>query len=502
LERMSLLRRIVAVSKDSEIQRLAQQYGREVFGADDLTDALDIVKTVSPNLILFDHRFNPSHIHEFLNKADKNSVDIPVVVVGNDNSDTGLSNEFIRMGAFDYLLGRRDYNRLEQIINRIKNNLRASDCETRHKTECLASSSEGNTGRFFAGNLAASVSMVGKSCAIVYTLKMTKLVAESRCNPILIVGETGTGKELVTRAIHTLRHPNEPFVAINCAALTANLLESELFGHVKGSFTGADREKTGLLELAGTGTLLLDEISEMPIDLQAKLLRVLQEKSFRKVGGIGNIDCKATIVASSNRNLNNEVLANRFRRDLYYRINVSPITLAPLRSPDRREDIRLLAEYFLKTSSICPEKRAKVTSLTQLAIEALEKHDWPGNVRELSNVIERAILLETTEKIGLSRIIIDPYECGRVSGSPKANLIKGFSLAKAERELISLALQETGWQKTRAAALLGITRATLYAKVKQYQIEKNSCIVRNSAGVEVGQNDFPVSSLSKPVAIY
>jgi len=127
LERMSLLRRIVAVSKDSEIQRLAQQYGREVFGADDLTDALDIVKTVSPNLILFDHRFNPSHIHEFLNKADKNSVDIPVVVVGNDNSDTGLSNEFIRMGAFDYLLGRRDYNRLEQIINRIKNNLRASD---------------------------------------------------------------------------------------------------------------------------------------------------------------------------------------------------------------------------------------------------------------------------------------------------------------------------------------------------------------------------------------
>jgi transcriptional regulator with PAS, ATPase and Fis domain len=355
--------------------------------------------------------------------------------------------------------------------------------------------------RFFAEDLAASVSMVGKSYATVNTLKMTKLVAGSRCNPILIVGETGTGKEIVARAIHTLRHPNEQFVAVNCAALTANLLESELFGHVKGSFTGADREKTGLLELAGSGTLLLDEISEMPVELQAKLLRVLQEKSFRKVGGIRNIICKASIMASSNRNLNNEVRANRFRRDLYYRLSVSPITLTPLRLPERREDIRLLAEYFLETSTICPEKRDKVTSLTQLAIEALEEHDWPGNVRELSNVIERAILLETTDKIGLSGIVIDPSECSRVSGSPKANLIKGFSLAKAERELISRALQETGWQKTRAAALLGITRATLYAKVKQYKIEKDSSAAKNPASVKEEQNEFPVSSVANPVAI-
>jgi transcriptional regulator with PAS, ATPase and Fis domain len=317
----------------------------------------------------------------------------------------------------------------------------------------------------------------------------------------LIVGETGTGKEVVARAIHSLRHPKEQFVAVNCAALTANLLESELFGHVKGSFTGADCEKTGLLELAGPGTLLLDEISEMPIDLQAKLLRVLQEKTFRKVGGVKNIVCNASIMASSNRNLNDEVRANRFRRDLYYRLNVSPITLAPLRSPDRRDDIRLLAEYFLETSTICPEKCDKITSLTKLAIEALEKHDWPGNVRELSNVIERAILLETTDKIGLSGIVIDPSDCNHVSGSPKANLIKGFSLAKAERELISRALQETGWQKTRAAALLGITRATLYAKVKQYKIEKHSYIQKDAASVEAVQTDFTASSLSKPVAV-
>ena len=501
MARMSLLRRIVTVSRDPDIQRLAQQYGREVFGADNLTDALDVIKKVNPNLILFDHRFNPGSIREFFGKADKCLGDVPIVAIGDNDSDTGLFDEFIKMGVYDYLRGRRDYSRLEQIINVIENNLNTSDRQTGHKTEYLAAGSEVNTSRFFAGNLAASVSMVGKSCAVINTLKMTKLVAESQCNPILIVGETGTGKELVARAIHTLRHPKEPFVAVNCAALTANLLESELFGHVKGSFTGADREKTGLLELASTGTLLLDEISEMPIDLQAKLLRVLQEKTFRKVGGIKNIDCKATIVASSNRNLNNEVLANRFRRDLYYRLNVSPITLAPLRSPERREDIRLLADYFLKTSTICPEKRDKVKSLTQMAIEALEKHDWPGNVRELSNVIERAILLETTDKIGLSGIIIDPAEYGRVSGNPTASLIKGFSLAKAERELISRALQETGWQKTRAAALLGITRATLYAKVKQYQIEKDSCVEKNPAGAKEGQSDFSISSLPKPVAI-
>ncbi|MHC4556716.1 MAG: sigma 54-interacting transcriptional regulator [Planctomycetota bacterium] len=491
------LRRIVAVSRDPELQRLAQQFSQEVFGADDLVDALDIVQTVNPSLILFDRRFNPSHIREFLNRADKNSAEVPVVVVGGNDGDTELSAAFMQMGAYDYLQGIQDYSRLEQIIDGIENKSKATDWDSKHKNGCSQTNSEQGTSSFFAEDLAGSVCMAGKSSAILNTLKMIKLVAGSRCNPILIVGETGTGKELAAKAIHNIRHPNKEFVAVNCAALTANLLESELFGHVKGSFTGADREKTGLLELAESGTLLLDEISEMPMDLQAKLLRVLQEKSFRKVGGIKNINCNATIMASSNRNLKSEVQANRFRRDLYYRLNISPITLAPLRSAQRREDIKLLAEYFLRTSTICPEKRNKVTSLTKLAIEALEEHDWPGNVRELCNVIERAILLETTDKIGLSGIVIDPTECSEVSNSPTANLIKGFSLAKAERELISRALQETGWQKTRAAALLGITRATLYAKVKQYNIEKDSSTAKDRAKQQ--QNEVPVSSLPEPV---
>jgi len=461
------LRRIVAVTRKTEVQQLARQIGQEIFVADDPNEALDIVETVGPDLVLFDHRFGPSHICEFLNTADKNSLYVPIVVVGSRENDTDSPAEFIRMGAYDYLQGKQDYSRLEQIANRIKNKLNVD-------------ATDKNAGDFFADDCAASVRMVGHSKAILETLNMIRLVAASQCNPILIVGETGTGKELAAKAIHTLRHLNEQFVTVNCAALTANLLESELFGHVKGSFTGADREKTGLLELAGTGTLFLDEISEMPMDLQAKLLRVLQEKNFRKVGGIKNIDCNATIIASSNRDLKNQVQANRFRRDIYYRLNICPITIAPLRAPQRRKDIQLLAEYFLKTSTICPEKTDKITSSTKLAIEALQKHDWPGNVRELRNVISRAILLETTDKIGLSSIIIDPIECSQASDSPAAH-VKDFSLAKAERELIARALQKTGWQKTRSAALLGITRATLYAKVKQYNIKKASSVEEASS---------------------
>ncbi len=463
-------------------------------------------------------------MHEFRDKADNNSIDVPIVVVGGDDNNIDLSTEFIQNGAYDYLKSRQDYAKLEQIINRLKINppktqgrvkSDLSDKSERPSTlsyqpdgaasaafisPCRVAHSEKSKSHFFAEELAGSVSMVGGSKAILNTLKMIKLVANSRCNPILIVGETGTGKELAAKAIHILRHQNQQFVAVNCAALTANLLESELFGHVKGSFTGADREKTGLMELAQSGTLLLDEITEMPINLQAKLLRVLQEKIFRKVGGIKNIPCSATIIASSNRNLKNEVQANRFRRDLYYRLNISPITLAPLRSQERRQDIRLLANYFLKTSTICPEKCGKITSLTELAIEALERHDWPGNVRELSNVIERAILLETTEKIGLNAIYIEPTEWSEVSEGLTPGLIKDFSLANAERELIARALQKTGWQKTRAAALLGITRATLYAKVKQYNIEKYSYITNPPRRFKQEQNEVPASSLSQPVA--
>ncbi|MHC4637004.1 MAG: sigma 54-interacting transcriptional regulator [Planctomycetota bacterium] len=468
-----ILRRIVVISRQAEIQQLARKVAQEIFVADDLDETLDIIETVNPDLILFDKCLGVEELREFITTTDKKTLNVPIVIAGDDDSDILLSDSYIRAGAFDYLRGKVDYGKLEQAASQIKANAREARFRNRQED-------------FFAEDIAASVSMVGRSKATLNTLKTIKLVANSNCNPVLINGETGTGKEVAAKAIHILRHPEEKFVAVNCAALTANLLESELFGHVKGSFTSADREKTGLLELAGSGTIFLDEISEMPLDLQAKLLRVLQEKTFRKVGGVKDITCHAAIIVSSNRNLKLEVKENRFRADLYYRLNICPITLAPLRYHLRREDIKLLAEYFLRTSTICPDKGSRIKSITNMALEVLEKHDWPGNVRELKNVIDRAIILETTEKIGLSSIVIEMPEFDQYENtSPIINQIKDFSLAKAECELIGRALQQTGWQKTKAAALLGITRATLYAKVKQYNIEQSTPVSKKSEGQDV-----------------
>lgn len=464
-----VLRRIVLVSRNIEIQELARRFAQQVLIADDATEAVDIAATVNPDLIILDSRFGPDELLQISDWADNNSR-VPVLVAGSNSS---IVHRASQTGEIYYLPDISDLDRLRQIIISIQG-----------KREQVHFSSAGENG-FFADDLAASVSMAGKSKSILQTLKMIRLVAESCCNPVLITGETGTGKELAAKAVHNMRHPGEQFVAVNCAALTANLLESELFGHLKGAFTGADREKTGLLELAGAGTIFLDEISEMPLDLQAKLLRVLQEKTFRKVGGVSDLACKATIITSSNRDLRQDVQTNHFRRDLYYRLNICPINVEPLRAADRKADIRLLAEYFIRTSTVSPAKAGKITSFTEMALEHIERHNWPGNVRELRNVIERAILLETTDKIGLSSILIETespvsnFQLSQFSIENRQSAIGNpvdFSLDKAERELIARALQESGWQKTKAASLLGITRATLYAKVKQHNIQRGTYV--------------------------
>lgn len=350
----------------------------------------------------------------------------------------------------------------------MKSNNAASDC-----TSLTLSSSTPDWYQerevFFSHLCPSSVALAGKSTSTLETLETIEMVSRSGCNPVLIVGPTGTGKELAAQAVHAYRHgPEETFVAINCAALTASLLESELFGHVRGSFTGADRDKTGLFEAAGEGTIFLDEISEMPLELQAKLLRVLQERRFRKVGGTKDISCKATVIASSNRDLLEEVDANRFRKDLYYRLAVFPIRLHALSSPQRRSDIPLLAQYFLKTTDMAVEQPKE--GFTAAAEQMLLAHDWPGNIRELRNVIARATIMEKGKLIRPESIVIDRAgNCNSISIDPRD--VKDFSLESAEREFIHRALQETGWQRTKAAGLLGITRATLHSKLKRYGIK-------------------------------
>jgi len=448
---------ILVVGKDSKTQHLARPFTKQLFSADDAGDTWEIIDSVQPHLILLGTGIGHKQICSFLQTKEKKSIDTPVVIIGDKNTRQH-ADKLISLGAYDYIKGENDHKRLGQVIDRIK---------------CANTENRPERNRFFSQNCPSSVSIVGRSESTLKTLKIIRLVALSSCNPVLIVGETGTGKELAARAVHILRHGSDKkFVAVNCAGLTANLLESELFGHVKGSFTSADREKTGLLELADDGSIFLDEINTMPLELQAKLLRVLQEKTFRKVGGIKDIHCKATIITSSNKNLAKQVEKGRFRSDLYYRLAICPIALAPLRAESRKEDILLLAEYFIKNSTICPEKTGKVEGLTKLAAEAIQKHNWPGNIRELRNVIERAMLFETTNKIGLSNLILQPEQLTGDISEPTSVGLKDFSLERAEKELIAKALTEAGWQKTRAAALLGITRATLYAKVKQYNIRQ------------------------------
>ena len=452
------LDKILVVGRQPKTQQLARPFTRKLYAADEVGDIWELIEAVDPNLILFDTDIPKHQIREAISTLQEKTIKLPILIMGKIEDQT-LKEEVQNYEVADCIENPDDAGALGQAIDRLRQ-----------------TGSDSGLDRFFIEDCPSSVSIVGKSLAMTQSLRMIRMVAQSTCNPILIIGETGTGKELAARAVHILRHGSEQkFVAINCAALTANLLESELFGHAKGSFTSADREKTGLLEMAGTGTVFLDEISEMPLDLQAKLLRVLQEKKFRKVGGIEEIECRATVITSSNRNLLKEVEDGRFRRDLYYRLCVCPIPLAPLRAESRKEDILLLAEYFIKNSNICPEKRGKIKGLTSMAAEMLVSHHWPGNVRELRNVIERAILLEATEHIGTSNLLLNPgdmFETEISCDNPKRALGKDFSLEKAEKELVKKALDEAGWQKTRAAALLGITRATLYAKVKQYNLQE------------------------------
>ena len=458
----ALIEKIIAVSTDAKIQKMASKVGKQVFMADNFTEAGDILNTTEPDMILVEVNQDTNLTalpDEFVSMLSK---DTHIVAVNTSSQSHNFDFETVGLNIIETINAADGHKRLTQIIEELTGTTDTAQVEESHNEN------------MFVNELAASIGMAGISQAALKTSRMIELVANSNCNPILVVGETGTGKELVAKSLHTVRHPEKDFVALNCAALTANLLESELFGHVKGAFTGADKDKTGLLELASSGTIFLDEISEMPMDLQAKLLRVLQEKTFRKVGGIKDITCHATIIASSNRNLKNEVSENRFRRDLYYRLNVCPITIAPLRASDRKDDIRILTDYFLKTSSICPAKSTQSMSITKMALDALSSYHWPGNVRELRNVIDRAILVESTDQIGMNSIIFEPDNIHDFAHEPTNNSqLKSFSLEKAEKELISKALQETDWQKTRAASLLGITRATLYAKIKQYDIKQS-----------------------------
>jgi transcriptional regulator with GAF, ATPase, and Fis domain len=303
--------------------------------------------------------------------------------------------------------------------------------------------------------------LLGESPAMRKVLELIQRVAHSAAT-VLLLGESGVGKELAARAIHDNSPRRErAFIAVNCAALPETLLESELFGHEAGSFTGATGRRQGRFELADGGTIFLDEIGEIPQSTQVKLLRVLQEKEFVRVGGTRTIGCDVRIIAASNRDLEQERKDGRFREDLYYRLNVFPIVLPPLRQ--RREDIPALVEHFLLLLS--REMKTPRPTISVAAMEALTRYDYPGNIRELQNLLERACLLAESGAIDLSQL--PPEISGPAEPAISANTLEGM-----ERSLVLKALRESHWNQTRAAKTLGISRDNLRYRVKKYNIEK------------------------------
>ncbi len=306
--------------------------------------------------------------------------------------------------------------------------------------------------------------LIGKSAAITDVIKLAQKVALTDTT-VLLLGETGTGKEIFAEAIHQAsnRH-SKSFVAVNCSAFTKELLESELFGHKAGAFTGAVKDKKGLFEEANGGTIFLDEIGELDHDLQAKLLRVLESQQFLKIGDTRPTQVNVRILAATNRNLQDEVSKDRFRSDLYYRLSVFQITLPALR--DRKKDIRLLAEYFMNYFGAKVKKQ--FAGLSDKFVEKLEAYNWPGNIRELKNIIERAVIL-ADENI-LDETLL-PYEMQEPQPIGNGNLLSTFDLSQIEKYHIKRVLAHVHGNRAEAARLLNIGVATLYRKLKDYDLE-------------------------------
>jgi len=381
-----------------------------------------------------------------------------ILITGNASAETAV--EAMKEGAFDYITKPLNFEKLKILVAKAleKSRLVAENLYLRQQLR----------GKYKFDRI------IGNSPAMQQVFsRMEKIVHTD--STILILGESGTGKELVAKAIHFNGPRREkPFIAINCGAIPADLLESELFGHARGSFTGAVADKPGKFEAANGGTIFLDEIGTMPMHLQMKLLRVLQEHEVERVGTSKKIKLNVRVISATNANIEDEVKRGAFREDLYYRLNVIPILLPPLR--ERREDIALLARHFLLKS--CKEMNRPLMSISPAAMQALEAYDWPGNVREMENVIERSVALTDGEIIersdlpagigGIDDESIPGLLCPRVTedGVDMVRIIEAI-----ERRLIGEALELSDGVKARAANLLGINRTTLVEKIKRHTLE-------------------------------
>jgi two-component system, NtrC family, response regulator HydG len=387
---------------------------------------------------------------ELLAEAKRLRPDMPVVLM-TAFATVATAVEAMKLGAYDYIQKPFDGDEIKLLVERTLEH-------SRLKLENAALRS--------MADVSAPRPLIGGSPVMEEVRKKVDLVAKSNAT-VLIRGESGTGKELVARAIHLASERRErPMLAVNCAALSENLLESELFGHEKGAFTGADRLRRGRFELADGGTLLLDEVSEIAPSLQAKLLRVLQESEFERVGSSITQQVDVRVIATTNRNLEKEVEQGKFRQDLFYRLNVVPIELPPLRS--RVEDIPELCRHFL--SQISKREHTPFRHIESDAIRVMQGYPWPGNVRELQNILERACVLETEQGV-IRTATIEPWLRGKGAMAGAAESLAGKPLADIEKQVILSTLEQFKGHRIKTATALGIGVRTLGMKLKRWKEE-------------------------------
>lgn len=409
-------------------------------------EGLALIEKGDIDLVITDLRMPGISGEEVLVKVRGESPGIPVIVLtGHGSIDTAV--DAMRNGAYDFLTKPLSLDRLSLIVKRA---LAGRELEIRHSS--LQQELDAK---------ASFESIIGKSAEMQRIFQMVRKAADSKAS-VLITGESGTGKELIANALHNLSpRKNHPFIKVHCAALSETLLESELFGHEKGAFTGAAARKRGRFELANTGTIFLDEIGEINQNVQIKILRVLQDKRFERVGGEDTLEVDVRVIAATNRNLEEEIAQGRFREDLFYRLNVVHIQVPPLR--DRKDDIPLMLNAFLDEFN--RENNKSITGFDARSRSALYKYDWPGNIRQLRNCVESAVVMCSGNEITLEDL--PPT----VRGAAESNVIQvpvGISMAEAEKIIIQQNLASNQGNKSKTADILGIGRKTLHRKLEGY----------------------------------
>lgn len=447
-------RKILVVEDDPILRRfitdVLEKRGAKVTNCENGVSALNKIRENSYHLVISDLKMEEMDGLELLTEIKKIVPSTEVIIVTAYGS-VSSAVEAMRKGAFDYITKPVELEELYIVVDRVFEHQKLLD-ENRYLKDKLNINTVTNT-------------IIGKSQKVQKVRELIEMVGPLD-STVLIQGETGTGKEVVANGLYQMSHrEDKPFIKVNCAALPETLLESELFGHEKGAFTGAVQRSKGRFELADEGTLLLDEIGELGLHVQAKLLRVLQYQQFERVGSGKSIQVNVRVLATTNRNLKEEVKKNNFRKDLFFRLNVVSITCFPLR--ERREDIPFFVEFFLETYNM---KYNKTKTLSDKAMEQLIKYDWPGNVRELENCIETAIILNNDKILTPQNFMFleenrDLLEEGGVFDG-------NMSIAEAEKRLIIKTYRRMNHNKTRTAKVLGITIKTLRTKLKEYGVIK------------------------------